>query len=143
MIDRHGRMNAEVVGCIITGMSELNKDDSSSDSSSILSLQDGGQSDWSSDNDTDSYDDDDMYDDGEQWGYKELTLRQIISGVHNGMFLASGTPTLYAFSLHGYIKVLTADIPGAFPSVDWPVDAKVKVNSILNNGVKDFCQAKE
>ena len=41
MIDRHGRMNAEVVGCIITGMSELNKDDSYSDDGSMPSLQDG------------------------------------------------------------------------------------------------------
>ena len=70
MIDRHDRMNAEVVGCIITGMSELNKDDSSSDGGSIPSLQDGGQSDWSSDNDTDSYGEDGMYDDKRWWGYK-------------------------------------------------------------------------
>ena len=75
MIDRHDRMNAEVVGCIITGMSELNKNDSSSDGSSMPGLLDRGQSDWSSDNDTDSYDDDDMYDDGECWGYKEQTLK--------------------------------------------------------------------
>ena len=128
MIDRQRRMNAEVVGCIITGMSKLNKDGSSSDGSSMSSLQDGGQSDWSSDDDTDSYGDDDMYDDGEWWGYKELTLEQIISGVHNGRFLASSTPTLYAFSLYGYAKVLTADISGAFLSVNQP---------------GDFCQAKE
>ena len=53
-------MNAEVVGCIMTGISELNKDDSSSDGGSMPSLQDGEQSDWSSDDDTDSYGDDDM-----------------------------------------------------------------------------------
>ena len=58
----------------------------------------------------------------------ELTLKQIISGVHDGMFLASGTPTLYTFSLHGYAKVLTADIHEVFLPVDQPVD---------------FCQAKE
>ena len=63
MIDRYRRMNAEVVGCIITGMSELNKDDSSSDGGSMPSLQNGSQSDWSSEDDTDSYGDDDMYDD--------------------------------------------------------------------------------
>ena len=80
-----------------------------------------------------------MYDDGEWWGYKEQTLKEIISGTHDGMFIASGTPTLYAFSLHGYAKVLTADIPGAFISVDWPVDTKAKVNSILDNGATDFC----
>ena len=84
-----------------------------------------------------------MYDDGEWWGYKELTLKQIISGVHDGMFLTSGTPTLYAFNLHGYAKVLTVDILGTFISIDWPVDAKVKLNPIPDNGVKDFCQAKE
>ena len=65
MIDRHGSMNAEVVGCIITGMSELNNDDSFIDGGSMPSLQDRGQSDWSSNNDIDSYGDDDMYDDGE------------------------------------------------------------------------------
>ena len=104
MIDRHDRMNSEVVGCIITGMSELNKDDSSRDGGFMPSLRDRGQSDWSSDHNTNSYGDDDMHDDGEWWGYKELTLKQIISGVHDGMFLASGTPTLYAFSFHGYAK---------------------------------------
>ena len=62
MIDRYGRMNAEVVGCIITDMSELNKDDSSIDDGSMTSLQDGCQSDCFSDDDTDSYDDNDMYD---------------------------------------------------------------------------------
>ena len=35
MINRHCRMNAEVVGCIISGLSEFNKDDSSSDGNSI------------------------------------------------------------------------------------------------------------
>ena len=100
MIDRHGRINAEFVGCIITDMTELNKDDSSSDGGCMPSLQDGCQSDWSSNDDTDSYGDDDVYDDGEWWEYKEQILKQIISGTHDGMFLASGTPTLYAFSLH-------------------------------------------
>ena len=45
VIDRQRRMNAEVVGCIITSISELNTDDSSSDNSSMSSLQDRGQSD--------------------------------------------------------------------------------------------------
>ena len=143
MIDRHGRMNAEVVGYIMTDMSELNKDDSSSDGGSTPGLQEGDQSDWSSNDDTDSYGDNDMYDDEEWWGYKEQTLKQIISGTHDGMFLASDTPTLYAFSFHRYAKVLTANILGAFLSVDWSVDAKVKVNSILHNGATDFCQARE
>ena len=88
----------------------------------MSSLRHRGQSDWSSDDNTDSYGDDDMYDDGKWWGYKELTLKQIISGVHDSMSLASGTQTLNAFSLHGYAKVLTADISGAFLSVDQPGD---------------------
>ena len=50
-------------------------------------------------------------------------MKQIISGTQGGLSLASNTPTLYAFSLHGYAKVLTADILGAFLSVNWPVDA--------------------
>ena len=70
-------------------------------------------------------------------------MKQIISGVHDEMFLTSGTPTLYAFSLHGYANILTADTPGAFLSVEWSVDAKVKMNSILDNGDTDFCQTKE
>ena len=98
-------------------MSELNKDGSSSDGSSMPGLQDRDQSDSSSCDDTDSYGDDDMYNDGEWWGYKELTLKQIISGIYDGISLANGTPTLYAFSLHGYAKVHTADILGVFLSV--------------------------
>ena len=35
MIDRYSRMNAEVVGCVITGISELNKYNSSSEGSSF------------------------------------------------------------------------------------------------------------
>ena len=70
-------------------------------------------------------------------------MKQIISDTHDGMFLASGTPTLYAFSLHRHAKVLTADIPGAFLSVDWPVNAKIKMNPMPDNRFKDFCQAKE
>ena len=76
-------------------------------------------------------------------GYKKQTLKQIISGTQGGLSLASNTPTLYAFSLHGYAKVLTADIPGAFLSADWQVDVKVKVNSVLDNGATDFCQARD
>ena len=107
-------MNSEVFGCIITSMSELDKDDSSNDGSPMPSLWLRGQSDWSSDDDTDSYGDNDMYDDGEWWGYKEQTLKQIISGTSDGISLASDTPTLYTFSLHGHAKVFTADIPGAY-----------------------------
>ena len=45
-IDRNNRINAKVVGCIITRMCKLNKDNSSSDGDSIPSLQDKGQDDW-------------------------------------------------------------------------------------------------
>ena len=106
-------------------------------------LQDRGQNDSFSGDDTDSYGEDDMYDDGECWGYKEQTLKQIISGNSGGISLAIDIPTLYALSLHGHAKVLTADIPGAFLSIDMPVDAKAKVNSTIDNGDADFCQAKE
>ena len=40
MIERDRRMNAEVVGYIITGISELNTNDTSSDNYSMPSLQD-------------------------------------------------------------------------------------------------------
>ena len=143
MIDRHGRMNAEVVDCIITGMSELNKDDSSSEGSSMPGLQDRARSNLSSSDDTGSCGENDLYDDGECWGSKEQTLKKIISGTSDGMSLASETPTLCAFSLHGHAKVLTADIPGAFLSVDSTVDGKAKVNSTLNSGATDFYQARE
>ena len=58
-------MNAEVVGCIINGMSELNKNDLSSDDDSMPSLQDQANEDSSSDSNTNSYGDNGIYDDGE------------------------------------------------------------------------------
>ena len=119
MIDRDSRMNAEVVGCIITGISELNNDDFSSDSGTMPSLQNRGQDDWFSNDGTDSYGEDGMYNNVECWGYKARTLKQIISNTQGGMFLASDTPTLYAFSLHRY--------------------AKVNVNSVLHNGATECC----
>ena len=84
-----------------------------------------------------------MYDDGEYRGFKEQTLKQIISGTSDGISLASDTPTFYAFSLHGHAKVLTANILAAYLSIDLPVDAKAKANSTLHLGATDFCQAKE
>ena len=84
-----------------------------------------------------------MYDNGEPWGYKEQTLKQIISGASDGISLAIDTPTLYALSLHGYAKVLTADIPGAFLHFDLPVDNKANVISTPKNCGANFCQAKE
>ena len=124
-------------------MSEINKDDSSSDGGSMPGLQNRGQSNLYSGDNTNSNGDNDMYDDGEWWEHKERTLKQIISGTSDGTSLASDTPTLYAFSLYGHAKVLTADILGAYISIDLPVDAKAKVNSTLDNGATDFCQAKE
>ena len=76
-------------------------------------------------------------------GYKKQTLKQIISGASVGMFFAIDTPTLYAFSLHGHAKVLTADVPGAFMQVDLLAKNEVKVISTLKGGGMDFCQAKE
>ena len=70
-------MNAEVVGCIITGMSELNRNDLSSDDDSIPSiLQDQARQDSSSNGDTDSYGDDGIYNNREWWGYKAQTLKR-------------------------------------------------------------------
>ena len=110
MIDRDVRMNAEMVGCIITGMSQLNNE-SSSDDDSMPGLQErtreDSSSDTTTDSDTDSYGDDVMYDDGESWGYKAFTLKQIIGGTHEEISLGN-YPNLYTFSLHGYNKVETA-----------------------------------
>ena len=104
MIKRDRSMNAEVIGYIITGMSELNKYDLSSDDSSMASLQDQAQENLSSNSNTDSYGDDVMYDDGEWWGFMAQTLKQIIDGTHSGIFLANN-PTLYVFCLYGCTKV--------------------------------------
>ena len=76
-------------------------------------------------------------------GCKEQTLKQIISGASDGISLAIDTPTLYALSLHGHAKVLTADIPGAFLHLDLPVDNKANVISTPEDCGADFCQAKE
>ena len=105
-----------------------------------------------------------LYTDGEPWGYQEKNLKQIISGTSIGLSLASDTPTLYAFSLHGYAEVLTADVPGAFMQVDLTVKNETNVPPTLgkvrtirkekrNGTIKsrlvrevvdvDFCQAQE
>ena len=62
MIEQDARINIKVVGCIITGMSELNKDKLSSDNDN-----DRAREDSSSDNDTDSFGNDGIYNDGEPW----------------------------------------------------------------------------
>ena len=90
-------MNADVVGCIITRISELNEDESSSDNDSMSDLQDRAREDSSSNGDTDSFGDDGIYDDGEPWEYKAMTLKQIIGGTPGGMS-PNNIPTLYAFS---------------------------------------------
>ena len=136
MTDGHGRMNAEVVGCIITDISELNKDDSSSEDGSMPGLQEKAQSDSSSSgDDTDSLCESELYPDGEPWGCQEQTLKQIISGTSTGLFLTSDTLTLYAFSLHGHAEVLTADVPGAFIRVDLTVKYEANVFPALGRGI--------
>ena len=105
-----------------------------------------------------------MYPDGEPWGCQEQTLKQIINGTSTGLSLASDTLTLYAFSLHGHVEVLTADVPGAFMQVDLTVKNETNVPPTLgkvrtirkekrNGTIKsrlvrevvdvDFCQAQE
>ena len=148
IIERQSKLNDEVVGCIISGMSVLNMDDSSSEDDSIYDcsmpgLQERARSDSSSSDDTDSLGGNDLYEDGESWGCMEQTLKQIISGMSGGVSLAIDTPTLYAFSLHGHAKFLTADVPGAFMQVDLTAKNEAKVISTLKGGGMDFCQAKE
>ena len=116
-------MDNEAVGAIITNLCKAVHNDSSSDEGSMPGLQEraredsssseGGsmpylqeraREDSSSDDDTDSYGEDGIYDDGESWGYKALTLSQIIGGKSSGMFPIN-RPTLYAFSWHGYARI--------------------------------------
>ena len=148
MIERQYKLNNEVVGCIISGMSVLNMDDLSSEDDSIYDcsmpgLQERARSDLSSSDGTDSFCWSELYKDGEPWGCKERTLKQIISGASVGLSLATDMPTLYAFSLHGHAKVLTVDIPEAFMQVNLPAKNETNVISTLEGGSADFCQAKE
>ena len=165
MIERQSRLDDEVVGCVISGMSVLNNDDSSSEDGSMPGLQERARSDSSSSgDDTDSLCGSELYPDGEPWGCQEQTLKQIISDTSTGLSLASDTPTLYAFSLHGHVEVVTADVPGAFLQVDLPVryeanvfPARGRVRTIRrvkrNGTIKsrlvrevvdvDFCQVQE
>ena len=92
-------------------------------------LQDRARSDSSSSDDDDSYGGNDMYDDGEPQGCKEQTLKQIISGASDGISLAIDMPTLYALSLYGHAKFLTADVPEVFMHCDLYVDNKTNVVS--------------
>ena len=124
-------------------MSVLNIDDSSSKDGSMPDLQERGRSDSSSDDDTDSLCGSELYEDGEPWGYKEQTLKQIISGASVGLSLAADMPTLYAFSMHEHAKVLTVDIPESFMQVGLTAKNETNVISTLEGGVADFYQAQE
>ena len=104
MIKQDKRMNPVVIGAIITNMSELIKDNSSSKGGLMSGLQERARKDSSSDNDTSSCDDDRIYEDREPWVYKVLTLKQSIGGTPGEIFL-NNIPTLYAFSWHRYAKV--------------------------------------
>ena len=75
MIERQSRLDDEVVGCIISGMSVFNIDDSSSEDGSMPGLQERARSDSSSGDDTDSLCGSEPYEDGDPWGYKEQTLK--------------------------------------------------------------------
>ena len=70
----------------------------------MLGLQERTREDSSRNNDTDSCGEDNIYDNEEPWGYKALTLSQIIGGKLGGLFPIK-IPTLYAFSWHGYAQV--------------------------------------
>ena len=164
MIERQSKLDDEVVGCIISGMSVLNIDDSSSEDGSMPGLQERARSDSSSGDDTDSLCGSELYEDGEPWGYQEQTLKQIISGASVGLSLAADMPTLYAFSMHGHAKVLTIDIPESFMQVDLTVknetnviptsrrirtirkekrNGTIKSRLVKEVGDADFCQAQE
>ena len=64
MIKQDKRMNPEVIGTIITNMSELIKDNSSSEGGSMPGLQERTRENLSSNDETNSCDDDDDDDDG-------------------------------------------------------------------------------
>ena len=82
----------------MSGLQErARKDSLSSEGGSMPGIQDRAREDSSSNDETNSCDDDGIYEDGETWGYKELTLKQIIDGTPSGMF-PNNIPTLYAFS---------------------------------------------
>ena len=135
MIEWEQRVDIEAIGAIITNLRVVVHNDSSSDEGSMPDLQERAREDssWSegasmpplqerakedssSDDDTDSYGEDGIYDDGEPWGYKALTLSQIIGG-NSGDLFSANRPTLYAFSLHGYARV--CGNPTAQPKADF------------------------
>ena len=115
MIEQDERMNPRVDNTINTNMSELIKDNSSNEGGSMPGLQEKARENSSIDDDTNSCDDEGIYEDREPWGYKALTLKQIIGQAAGGMF-PNNVTTLYAFSWHGYSKMCkNAVIENKFP----------------------------
>ena len=104
MIEWEQQVNNKAVGAIIINLCEAIQSDSSSKDWSMPSLQEKAREDLSSNDNTDSCGEGDIYDNDEPWGYKALTLSQIIGGKSGGMF-PSNIPTLYTFSWHGYTQV--------------------------------------
>ena len=79
MIEHEQKVNSETVGGIITNLREaIESDSSSSEDGSIPGLQERAREDLSSNEDTNYFGEDGIYDDGETWGFKELSLKQII-----------------------------------------------------------------
>ena len=88
-------------------------------------------------------------------GYKENTLKQVLSGFQHSLSLTRAAPTLYAFGFEGYAKVLTriqpdvdgrvhtADIHKIFLHCDLTYGDKPKVVPTPNNEGEDFLQAQE
>ena len=98
MTEHEQKVNGEAIGGIITNLHEaIKSESSSSEDGSMPDLQERAREDSASDKDTNSFGDDGIYDDGEQWGPKELSLKQIIGGNPGGMF-PSNISALYAFS---------------------------------------------
>ena len=105
MIEHEQKVNGEAIGDINTNLREaIESDSSSSEDESMPDLQERAREDSSSDRDTNSFGENGIYDNGEQWGPKELSLRQIIDKKSGGMF-SNNVPTLYAFSWHGYAQI--------------------------------------
>ena len=94
MIEHEQKVNGEAIGDINTNLREaIESDSSSSEDESMPDLQERAREDSSSDGDTNSFGDDGIYDDGEQWGPKELSLKQIIGG--NQVVCSPATFQLY------------------------------------------------
>ena len=103
MIERQSRIDDEVIGCVISSMSVLNNDDSSSEDGSMPGLQDRARSDSSSSGDdtgSGSLCGSKLYPDGEPWGCQEKSLKQIINGTSSGLSLASNTQQLCTHSAY-------------------------------------------